>query len=411
VFAIARPASCSPTPPPACSTSPTGRWGWSPPSSTTSSTSRWGCPPARLIVVSASRARSSGSGSSGSCAASAGARPARPSRSPSPSPSCSSASPSTLFPEQPGEHATSPSSSATTLVEIFGASVRWDERLSSWWRVVVAVGLRYLLKVTRTGVAMRAVVDNPDLAALTGANPVTIARVQLGARLGARRGRRRALSPTAGRSTPSTSPSSCWPPTAPRSFGRLRSLPLTFAGAIVLGLIQGYAPIAFPRPTELWNHLQVGVPGIFLFLLCPPLPPRGQAQRGPGGRSRRTPCPGLIESLIGAAAFVPARPRGRLPGRRLPPRPHAAPSSTPPCCSRSCPHGLLGADLPRPVRLLRPRCLRHGQDVAGGDSILGMGAAAAIAVPVGIIDRPARAAPPGPLPRPVTFAMAGVAAT
>ena len=42
--------------------------------------------------------------------------------------------------------------------------------------IAIAVGLRLLLYRSRTGTAMRAVVDNPDLAALNGARPTTIAR-------------------------------------------------------------------------------------------------------------------------------------------------------------------------------------------------------------------------------------------
>ena len=53
--------------------------------------------------------------------------------------------------------------------------------------------------------------------------------------------------------------------------GALVVLALTFGGAILLGVIQGYAPIAFPK-TEVWNHLQVGVPGVFLFLVLLALP-------------------------------------------------------------------------------------------------------------------------------------------
>ena len=61
-------------------------------------------------------------------------------------------------------------------VPIFGAKVDWDEVAFLVIAVAVAIGLRYLLRVTRTGVAMRAVVDNADLAALTGAPPIAIAR-------------------------------------------------------------------------------------------------------------------------------------------------------------------------------------------------------------------------------------------
>ena len=89
-------------------------------------------------------------------------------------------------------------------VSILGASIRWDDVLFFVVAVGVAIGLRYLLKATRTGVAMRAVVDNPDLAALTGAPPITIARASwiLGSMLAACAGV--LYAPTAGSSTRST---------------------------------------------------------------------------------------------------------------------------------------------------------------------------------------------------------------
>src|SRR3546814_2946283 len=48
-------------------------------------------------------------------------------------------------------------------VTIAGARIRWDEVAFLVLAVAVAVGLRYLLRATRTGIAMRAVVDDADL--------------------------------------------------------------------------------------------------------------------------------------------------------------------------------------------------------------------------------------------------------
>ena len=116
-------------------------------------------------------------------------------------------------------------------------------------------------------------------------------------------------------------------------FGRLRSLPLTFAGAIMLGLVQGYAPIAFPT-SELWNHLQVGVPGR-LPLPRAAGPARGQAQRGPRGRARHA---AGAEPPRHPRAGGALRPGGRPPGqrgRRQPPRPHPGARLRHARCSRS----------------------------------------------------------------------------
>src|SRR3546814_4436262 len=68
--------------------------------------------------------------------------------------------------------------------------------------------------------------------------------------------------------------------------------------------VQGYAPIAFPT-TELWNHLQVGVPGIFLFLMPLALPEAKLAVGRVVGRDT-PPVPRLPATLVRAGVFVPA---------------------------------------------------------------------------------------------------------
>lgn len=265
---------------------------------------------------------------------------------------------------------------------IFGARLRWDEVAFFLVAVAVAVGLRYLLRVTRMGIAMRAVVDNPDLAALTGAPPVTIARTSwmLGSMLAAVAGV--LYAPTTGALDAVNLTFFVLAAYGAAVFGRLRSLPLTFAGAILLGLIQGYAPISFPT-TELWNHLQVGVPGVFLFLVLLVLPEAKLAV----GRvvSRDTPpVPSLPSSLVRAGAFVPA------------------------VALLAAIAGDLLLDLTRALvyaTLLLSLVLLTGysgqislaqyvffglgafamSQVGNGTSILGMAAAAAIAVPLGIL--------------------------
>ncbi|MGK2949940.1 MAG: ABC transporter permease [Acidimicrobiales bacterium] len=189
-------------------------------------------------------------------------------------------------------------------VTIAGGRIRYDEVAFFLIAVAVAIGLRYLLKATRTGIAMRAVVDNPDLAALTGAPPVSIARTSwiLGSVLAAGAGV--LYAPTAGALDAVNLTFFVLAAYGAAVFGRLRSLALTFTGAIVLGLIQGYAPISFPS-TEVWNHLQVSVPGVFLFLVLMALP---EAKLAVGRLVSRDapPAPGLPASLVRAALFVPA---------------------------------------------------------------------------------------------------------
>jgi branched-chain amino acid transport system permease protein len=267
-------------------------------------------------------------------------------------------------------------------VSIFGANVDWDEVAFLLTAVGVAIGLRYLLRATRTGIAMRAVVDNADLAALTGAPPIAIARTSwvLGSVLAALAGV--LYAPTAGRLDAVTLTFFVLSAYGAAVFGRLQSLPLTFLGAIVLGLLQVYAKIGFPE-TPLWSHLQVGIPGIFLFLVLLALPEAKLAV----GRvvSRDTPkVPGLPATLVRAAVFIPAvAVLAGVAGNHL---------------------GDLTLALVYGVLLLSLVVLTgySGQislaqyvffglgalamgKVAGGDSLAGLAAAAGIAVPVGII--------------------------
>jgi branched-chain amino acid transport system permease protein len=110
----------------------------------------------------------------------------------------------------------------------------------------VALGLRLLLYRTRVGVAMRATVDDPNLAMLNGSRSVVNARVAwaIGTSLAALAGilvaPKLSLSPL--------------PITllivnayAAAMIGRLRSLPMTFVGALILGLANDYGVGYLPK--------------------------------------------------------------------------------------------------------------------------------------------------------------------
>jgi branched-chain amino acid transport system permease protein len=281
-----------------------------------------------------------------------------------------------------GAQRTSPYLFGDRAVSIVGARIRWDEVAFFVVAILVAIGLRYLLKATRTGVAMRAVVDNAELAGLTGAPPLTIARTSwiLGSVLATVAGI--LYAPTAGNLDAINLTFFVLAAYGAAVFGRLNSLTLTFAGAIVLGLVQGYAPIAFPH-TEVWNHLQVGVPGVFLFLVLLALPDAKLSVGRLVGRD--TPAvPGLRTSLIRAAIFVPgiALVAGVAGENILD-------------LNRALIYGTLLLSLvlltgySGQISLAQYVFFGLGAfamgKVAGGDSILGMGAAAAIAVPFGVV--------------------------
>ena len=168
--------------------------------------------------------------------------------------------------------------------------------------IAVTIALRALLFRSRTGTAMRAVVDNPDLAALNGAPAKSIARYSwiLGCVLAALAGVLIA---------PSTNPLD---PIVLTFFvagaygaavvGRLKSLPLTFVGAIGLGLIKNYALFAIPE-TDVGTQIRNAIPGLFLFAALLLVP----AAKLSVGRvvGRRPPnIPTLPASLVRAAGFI-----------------------------------------------------------------------------------------------------------
>jgi branched-chain amino acid transport system permease protein len=104
---------------------------------------------------------------------------------------------------------------------------------------LVALGLRLLLYRTRVGVSMRACVDDRSLARLNGARPASTAMLAwaVGVSLAALSGV--LIAPTLNLSaTPLTL--LIVDVYAAAMIGRLRSLPMTFAGALILGLANDY---------------------------------------------------------------------------------------------------------------------------------------------------------------------------
>ena len=126
---------------------------------------------------------------------------------------------------------------------------------------------------------MRAVVDNANLASLNGASPTMIARISwmLGTELAIVAGILVASGTNLEAITLTFFVVNAY---GAAVFGKLRSLPLTFAGGIVLGIVQNWGPFTFPNEShpnalldaDLWRRINVSLPGIFLFLALLALP-------------------------------------------------------------------------------------------------------------------------------------------
>lgn len=190
-------------------------------------------------------------------------------------------------------------------VDLGGVKIRYGEIFVILSAVALAVGLRLLFTRTRMGVAMRGVVDDPDLLRLNGFNPERIAMTSwaVGSALAAFAGA--VVTPIAGGSLEATTLTLLIIDTfAAAMFGRLRSIPRTFVGAMVLGLAAtyflGYAPTRFD-----WvSNVRGALPLIVLFVVLLLLPQdrlRGLAQI----RGRERPrVPSVQQAVVWGAVFV-----------------------------------------------------------------------------------------------------------
>jgi branched-chain amino acid transport system permease protein len=139
---------------------------------------------------------------------------------------------------------------------------------------LVAIGLRLLLYRTRAGVSMRASVDDRGLARLNGARPA--ASAMLAWAIGS------SLAALAGILIAPTLSLSALPLTllivnayAAAMIGRLRSLPMTFVGALILGLANDYARGYLTRIHTGQQYIQGfidTIPIIILFIVLLVLP-------------------------------------------------------------------------------------------------------------------------------------------
>jgi branched-subunit amino acid ABC-type transport system permease component len=136
--------------------------------------------------------------------------------------------------------------------------------------VVVAIALRFILRGTRLGIAMRAVVDDRSLLQLNGGRPGRTSMLSwaIGAALAAIAGIL-----LAGEQAPSVIPLTLLVVNAYAAavVGRLKSIPGAFLGAIILGLAIQWVGLAIPSDATLGpialDDLPRAVPSIMLFVV------------------------------------------------------------------------------------------------------------------------------------------------
>jgi branched-chain amino acid transport system permease protein len=186
-------------------------------------------------------------------------------------------------------------------ISIAGSRITYDKLTAIAVALLVALFLRLLFYRLRIGVAMRAVVDDRNLTALNGAIPARISVLSwaIGASLGALAG---ILQAASGQLDVINLTFLVVNSFAAAMLGRLKSLPMTFVGALLLGLSSSYL-IGYLQPKGFFQNLVPSVPTLFLFLILVFLPP-ARLRAGSAPRARQPRIPGPRESVLGAGAFI-----------------------------------------------------------------------------------------------------------
>jgi len=167
--------------------------------------------------------------------------------------------------------------------------------------VLVAGGLYVLLNRTRTGLAMRACVDAPELAALYGTRPHRLSALSwaIGSALAALGGI--LLTPVVQLDYVTMTLLVITAYTA-ALVGRLTSLPWTFAGALGLGLVQSYA-VAYLPSSPFWISFRAAIPALLLFVVLLAMPQSPLRIGGVRG-SRGVAVPNVLTTGVGAGLFA-----------------------------------------------------------------------------------------------------------
>ena len=194
-------------------------------------------------------------------------------------------------------------------VELFGVNVSWHKLIAFGCAVAVAVGLRLVLYRTRLGIAMRAAVDDRNLAELNGARPGFASMVAWAGSS--------SLAGLAGILLAAEVGLNVVPLTllvvsaySAAIVGRLRSLPWTFVGALILGLLEAYTLWAngsswFPREIGGFSTsgLRGALPTIFLFVVLIALP-QARLRAGVVRIRERAVVPSWSMSLLGTGLLI-----------------------------------------------------------------------------------------------------------
>lgn len=204
-------------------------------------------------------------------------------------------------PQEP--HAT-PSLFPGHTLSVLGVRISWHQASSFAIALLVAAGLRLLLFRTRWGLDMRASVDSRPLAMLHGARPNRSAALAwaIGCSLAALAGI--LISGSLGTLSHTNLTLLIVSAYAAAMVGRLRSLPMTFLGAVLLGLADSYAIGYVPSSNAYFSTFRFVIPVVVLYIVLLVLPNPQLPTRTMYASREDIPLPRWRTALLTAVGIV-----------------------------------------------------------------------------------------------------------
>jgi branched-chain amino acid transport system permease protein len=186
----------------------------------------------------------------------------------------------------------------------FDVNITWHNLSTFVVAIAVAIGLRLLLFRTQVGLDMRATVDSRPLAMLHGARPHRSAGIAwaIGCSLAALAGI--LIGPVSGQLSHTNLTLLIVSAYAAAMIGRLRSLPMTFLGAVLLGLADSYAIGYLPTSNQYLTTFRFVIPVVVLFIVLLVLPNPQLRTRSTMSSREDIPMPSWRGALITAGVIV-----------------------------------------------------------------------------------------------------------
>ncbi len=189
-------------------------------------------------------------------------------------------------------------------LSLLGVRVSWHQASGVIVAVGVAIGLRLLLYRTRVGLDMRASVDSRPLAMLHGVRPNRSAGFAwaISCSLAALAGI--LIAPTFGSLSHVNLTLLIVSAYAAAMVGRLRSLPLTVVGAVLIGLSDSYAIGYIPSDNAYFSTFRFVIPVVVLFVVLLVLPNPQLRTRAASASREDIPLPSWRTAFLTAGTVI-----------------------------------------------------------------------------------------------------------